>query len=120
MAKQTKKLISTASTSTRTEYLAIQLDQLDADIDEARDVGSWQAVASLRRQALLTRDALDATLAATAPAFDPTISLSDDELVTELIAMVPALPEIALERLEQAIRQQRQGRPALSLVTGGA
>lgn len=120
MAKRNKNLITSASDASRTDYLRQQLDDLDSDIEEARGAGSWQAVASLRRQALVTRDALDTTLAATAPAIDPTVDLSDEQLVAELVAMVPSLPELALERVEQAIRLHRQGKPALSLVGSGA
>jgi hypothetical protein len=48
------------------------------------------------------------------------VDLSDEQLVAELVAMVPSLPELALERVEQAIRLHRQGKPALSLVGSGA
>ncbi len=118
MAKRNKNLISAASDASRTDYLRKQLDELDADIEEARGAGSWQAVASLRRQALLTRDSLDTTLASTAPAMDPTVDLSDEQIVEELCALVPVLPELALERIEAVIRAHRSGKPALSLVGG--
>ena len=105
------------------QYLREALAEAHRDLDLAREDGSWQAVATLTRQATILRAELDKlvspTAASSAPA-DPLANASDDEVRAALVEAVRTMPESVLTAVEDAIAARRTGVPLLTVHTGGS
>jgi len=118
MPRKTKAPVVPQNVS-REDWLRKQLAEIEGDVQDARDARSFQALASLHRQANATRDALDQLLSAQAAAVDATSGMADDEIVAQLVALMSVLPDFAIEQIEDAIEQRYAGRPALAVLPGG-
>jgi len=101
----------------RVTYLQRQLAETHNDMDRAREVNSWTAVATLRRQALSLRAELDEMKAAEDAMKIAEHRLTDDEIVDELRAAISVLPVSVVEELMEAC-EDRVGAPRLALVKG--
>ena len=119
MAKRTKPTVTPPEVN-REAWLRAQLATIEQDLQDARDARSFQAVASLHRQANVTRDALDKTLAASSAVVDATAGMDDEEIVRSLIAAITVLPDQVVERIEAAIEARYAGRPAFAVLSGGS
>ena len=84
-------------------------------MDRAREVNSWTAVATLRRQALSLRAELDEMKAAQDAVSVAEHRLTDDQIVDELRAAISLLPVSVVEELMEAC-EDRVGAPQLALV----
>lgn len=80
----------------RRVYLIRQLEQCHDDITAARTAGSWQAVATLRRQALQLRGSLEDHDRQTGA---HVTTLTDDQLVTGIIDATLTLPPTLRDQL---------------------
>ncbi len=96
------------------DYLRAQLEAALQDLDDAREDQSWQAVATLHRQANAMRADLDT---ATKPAGTGAETMDDAALLELLLSAVPDLPDASFDRLEAAVALRRTGRPSLRVVT---
>jgi hypothetical protein len=104
------------------DFLAQLLADTIRDIEAARECESWQAVATLSRQAAQHRAELDALAkAAQQPATgaDTATLLDDDALLAGIVEAIPGLPDAALDAIEDALVLRRTGRPNLRVHAGG-
>jgi hypothetical protein len=89
------------------EYLRASLIQLETAIVAASEAGSWQAVSTLKLRALDCRLRLDEEIAKAA---SPDGSMSDEQLLSIIVAAVAAMPPQHLERIEDAVELRRSGK----------
>ena len=99
----------------RSRYLTESLREVHNDIDAARAVNSWSAVAALRRQALQVRAELDEIKRAEDAHKLEEHRLTDAELVEEIVAALEILPVSVVEDIMEAC-EQRVGPPKLRVV----
>ena len=100
---------------TRKNYLTEQLRETHQDLDSARELDSWTAVATLRRQALQLRAELDEIKQVEAASKLEEHRLTDAELVGEIVAALEILPVSVVEDIMEAC-EQRVGPPKLRVV----
>ena len=117
MSKQGQNKSQRHSRQKRVTYLQRQLAETHNDMDRAREVNSWTAVATLRRQALSLRAELDEMKAAQDAVRIEEHRLTDDQIVDELRAAISLLPVSVVEELMEAC-EDRVGAPRLALVEG--
>jgi hypothetical protein len=89
------------------EYLRASLIQLEAAAAAAVEAGSWQAVSTLKLRALDCRVRLDEEIA---KASSPDASMSDEQLLSIIVAAVASMPPQHLERIEDAVELRRGGK----------
>lgn len=98
------------------EYLRASLIQLETAALNAAEAGSWQAVSTLKLRALDCRVRLDEEIA---KASSPDASMSDEQLLSIIVAAVASMPPQHLERIEDAVDMRRGGK-VVRLASGGA
>ena len=98
------------------EYLRASLIQLETAAVNAAEAGSWQAVSTLKLRALDCRVRLDEEIA---KASSPDASMSDEQLLSIIVAAVASMPPQHLERIEDAVDMRRGGK-VVRLASGGA
>ena len=98
------------------EYLRASLIQLETAAVNAAEAGSWQAVSTLKLRALDCRVRLDEEIA---KASSPDASMSDEQLLSIIVAAVASMPPQHLERIEDAVDLRRGGK-VVRLASGGA
>ena len=99
------------------EYLRSSLIQLETAAVDAGEAGSWQAVSTLKLRALDCRVRLDEEIA---KASSPDASMSDDQLLSIIVAAVASMPPQHLERIEDAVEMRRSGKVVRMSSGGGA
>jgi hypothetical protein len=98
------------------EYLRASLIQLETAAVNAAEAGSWQAVSTLKLRALDCRVRLDEEIA---KASSPDASMSDEQLLSIIVAAVASMPPQHLERIEDAVDMRRSGK-VVRMSGGGA
>ena len=98
------------------EYLRASLIQLETAAVDAGLAGSWQAVSTLKLRALDCRVRLDEEIA---KASSPDASMSDEQLLSIIVAAVASMPPQHLERIEDAVDMRRSGK-VVRMSGGGA
>ena len=98
------------------EYLRVSLIQLEKAAVDAASAGSWQAVSTLKLRALDCRVRLDEEIA---KASSPDASMSDEQLLSIIVAAVASMPPQHLERIEDAVDMRRSGK-VVRMSGGGA
>ena len=98
------------------EYLRSSLIQLETAAVDAAEAGSWQAVSTLKLRALDCRVRLDEEIA---KASSPDASMSDEQLLSIIVAAVASMPPQHLERIEDAVDMRRSGK-VVRMSGGGA
>ena len=73
---------------TKKKYLTEQLRETHKDMDCAREMDSWTAVATLRRQALALRAELDALALSEEEQRNAAGRATDDQILGEIVAAV--------------------------------
>lgn len=101
------------------EYLEGSVAQAESMVLQATAAGSWQAAIAGKRLAIEARRELEQA-SATRPMFaDPTETMSDEQLVAQLVESVAGWPDSVLEAIEDRILALRTGKPVLQVVKGG-
>lgn len=98
------------------EYLRASLIQLETAAVDAGLAGSWQAVSTLKLRALDCRVRLDEEIA---KASSPDGSMSDEQLLSIIVAAVASMQPQHLERIEDAVELRRSGK-VVRMTSGGA
>lgn len=87
------------------KYYAEQLRQIHADLDGARQCGSWQALAALHRQAMQMRERLDEIdRERKRPA---EAAMTEDELVAILVDAIRNISDTHLDLIEEEVVRRR-------------
>ena len=107
---------ATAGEISYIDYLRQTLIQLEQAALDASSAGSWQAVASIKMRAMESRRLLDEEIA---KASSPDASMSDEQLLSIIVAAVASMPPQHLERIEDAVELRRGGK-VVRLASGGA
>jgi hypothetical protein len=108
---------ATAGEIAYVDYLRQTLTQLEQAALDASSAGSWQAVASIKMRAMESRRLLDEEIA---KASSPDASMSDDQLLSIIVAAVASMPPQHLERIEDAVELRRSGKVVRMTSGGGA
>ena len=118
-SKTSKRSTSPASSPdvSFSEYLRASLVQLEQAALDAAEAGSWQAVSTLKLRALDCRLRLDEEIA---KASSPDASMSDEQLLSIIVAAVASMPPQHLERIEDAVELRRSGKVVRMTSGGGA
>lgn len=85
------------------EILRTQIDELRESMSKAKESGSWQAYAALQRQMVSLLSELRA-LDAEEGAIDQYDSMTDDQVLSEIVNTIIALPPILRQRVESDLR----------------
>jgi len=85
------------------EILRTQIDELRESMSKAKESGSWQAYAALQRQMVSLQSELRA-LDAEEGAIDQYDSMTDDQVLSEIVNTIIALPPILRQRVESDLR----------------
>lgn len=100
---------------TKKKYLTEQLRETHKDMDCAREMDSWTAVATLRRQALALRAELDALALSEEEQRNAAGRATDDQILGEIVAAVGVMPVSVVEEIMEAC-EDRVGAPRLRVV----
>tara|TARA_R110000772_G_scaffold195489_1_gene306216 strand:- start:332 stop:664 length:333 start_codon:yes stop_codon:yes gene_type:complete len=100
---------------TKKKYLIEQLRETHNDMDCAREMDSWTAVATLRRQALALRAELDALALTEEEDRNAAGRATDDQILGEIVAAVGVMPVSVIEEIMEAC-EDRVGAPRLRVV----
>ena len=100
-------------------YLENSVTDAEFIAKKASKAGSWQAAIAAKRLALESRKELEGLLAKNSDYVDPTAMMGDQEIIGELVRMIPEMPEMVVDKIEMALEARKRSRPMLSVVTGG-
>ena len=85
------------------QILTTQIEELRESMTKAKDSGSWQAYAALQRQMVSLLSELRA-LDAEEGAIDQYDSMTDEQVLSEIVNTIIALPPVLRQRVESDLR----------------
>lgn len=113
-------LPSETAKSTFEGYLESAVADAEFIAKKASKAGSWQAAIAAKRLALESRKELEERTTKQQENFDPTLMMTDEQIVSEFVGMINKMPDAVLERIDRVLEMRRRPTPQFTVFAGGA